>query len=94
MVRDYSTCRNLIETSLNYGKYLGNIGSQGLSSLDVALNTTLTLRNMSSMLGNCTSSVEGSQSTIIWYIAQFPSPIDYLLAWISNLGGNLINMVN
>ena len=49
---------------------------------------------MSSMVGNCTSSVEGSQSTINWYIAQFPSAVDYLMAWISNLGGNVVNMVN
>ena len=57
-------------------------------------NITLTLSNSSSLISTCTSSIESTQNGMGGYIASFPDLTNYLLSFLMNLTGNVINFVN
>ena len=98
LVANYPQCRNLLESSIRYtGDFwylLGNQTTKPTEFWTFVNNMTLTMSNISNGVTFCTKSVETTHNGMMWYITQFGSGLDYFLAFLMNIGGNVVNMVN
>jgi hypothetical protein len=56
-------------------------------------NITLSIRNTTLLVTASTAAVQNTIISFAWYFAEFSSVTDYLLAFMMNLTGNVVNFV-